>query len=90
MYIEKKNSLKQILGKLRGLIKPPNVMVKTVSPSIKILRDVHIPTPDGSYLSANIYRPEHKVRFPTLLSLHHTLCSSKHPHGRVASSVVKR
>lgn len=70
MYIEKKNSPKQIFGKLRGLINPPNVQVKEISPSIKILRDVHIPTRDGAYLSANIYMPSKAGPFPALLSLH--------------------
>ena len=70
MYVEKKNSPKQILGKLRGLINPPNVHVKKISPSIKILRNIHIPTRDGSYLSANIYMPSYEGRFPVLLSLH--------------------
>ena len=70
MYVEKKNSAKQILGKLRGLINLPNVQVKEISPSIKILRDVHIPTCDGSYLSANIYMPSIAGNFPVIISLH--------------------
>ena len=70
MYVEKKNSPKQILGKFRGLINPPNVQVKEISPSIKILRDVHIPTRDGSYLSANIYVPSIAGNFPVIISLH--------------------
>lgn len=60
MFVQKKNSLKQVFGKIRGLIKPPNVMVKAISTSIKILRDVHIPTRDGGYLSANIYMPSYE------------------------------
>ena len=40
MFVEKKHSPKQILRKIRGLIKPPNVMVKAISPSIQIQRDV--------------------------------------------------
>ena len=70
MFVQKKNSPKQILQKLRGLIKPPNVMVKEISPGIKILRDVHIPMRDGSHLSANIYMPAQAGTFPSLLSLH--------------------
>ncbi len=70
MFVQKKNSPKQIFQKLRGLIKPPNVMVKEISPGIKILRDVHIPMRDGSYLSANIYLPAQAGTFPPLLSLH--------------------
>ena len=70
MYVEKKNSPKHILGKLRGLINPPNVQVKEVSPSMKILRDVHIPTRDDSYLSANIYMPSNVGNFPAIISLH--------------------
>lgn len=70
MYVEKKNSPKQILGKLRGLINPPNVQVQETSASIKILRDVHIPTRDGSYLSANIYMPSQAGTFPVIISLH--------------------
>jgi len=70
LFVQKKNSPKQILGKLRGLLKPPNVLVKEISASIQVLRDVHIPTRDGSYLSANIYMPAQAGRFPVLLSLH--------------------
>ncbi len=84
MYVEKKNSPKQIFGKLRGLINPRNVMVKQISPSIKILRDVHIPTRDGSYLSANIYMPSQAGTFPALLSLHparkDVLCKDGYMH----------
>jgi len=84
MFVEKKNSLKQILGKLRGLINPPNVMVKAISPSVKIMRDVHISTRDGSYLSANIYMPSHEGPFPVLLSLHpgrkDVLCKDGYMH----------
>ena len=70
MYVEKKNSPKQIYGKLRRLINPPNVQVREISPSVKILRDVHIPTRDGSYLSANIYMPSQERTFPVIISLH--------------------
>ncbi len=84
MFVEKKNAPKQILGKLRGLINPPNVQVKKISPSVKILRDVHIPTRDGSYLSANIYMPSHAGTFPALLSLHparkDVLCKDGYMH----------
>lgn len=84
MYVEKKNSPKQIFGKLRGLINPPNVQVKEISPSIKILRDVHIPTRDGAYLSANIYMPSHAGNFPVILALHPTrkdvLCKDGYMH----------
>ena len=84
MYVEKKNSPKQIFGKLRGLINPPNVMVTQISPDIKILRDVHIPTRDGSYLSANIYMPSQVGTFPALLSLHparkDVLCKDGYMH----------
>ena len=84
MFVQKKNSPKQIFGKLRGLINPPNVMVKEISPSIKILRDVHIPTRDGSYLSANIYMPSGEGKFPALLSLHparkDVLCKDGYMH----------
>ena len=84
MYVVKKNSPKQILGKIRGLINPPNVQVKEISPSIKILRDVHIPTRDGSYLSANIYMPSHEGNFPAFLSLHparkDVLCKDGYMH----------
>ncbi|MFN2232698.1 MAG: CocE/NonD family hydrolase, partial [Anaerolineales bacterium] len=84
MYVEKKHSPKQILRKIQGLIKPPNVMVKAISPSVKILRDVHIPTRDGSYLSANIYLPSHQGTFPVILSLHpgrkDALCKDGYMH----------
>ena len=70
MFVQKKNSPKQVLGKIRGVINPPNVMVKEASPNMKILRDVHIPMRDGSYLSANIYMPSLEGTFPTLLCLH--------------------
>ena len=70
MYVEQKNSPKQILGKIRGLINPPNVQVQEISPSIKILRDAHIPTRDGAYLSANIYMPSQAGTFPAIISLH--------------------
>ena len=84
MFVQKKNSPKQILGKLRGLINPSNVMVKEISPSIKILRDVHIPTRDGSYLSANIYMPSHDGIFPVIISLHpgrkDVLCKDGYMH----------
>ncbi len=84
MFVEKKNSPKQLFGKLRGLIKPPNVMVKEISPSIKILRDVHIPTRDGSCLSANIYMPSQEGTFPALLCLHpgrkDVLCKDGYMH----------
>jgi predicted acyl esterase len=84
MFVQKKNSLKQIIGKLRCLINPPNVMVKEISPSVKILRDVHIPTRDGSYLSTNIYMPSHEGAFPVLLSLHparkDVLCKDGYMH----------
>ncbi|MCA9924146.1 MAG: hypothetical protein KC421_17340, partial [Anaerolineales bacterium] len=66
------------------MINPPNVMVKEISPSIKILRDVHIPTRDGSYLSANIYMPSGEGKFPALLSLHparkDVLCKDGYMH----------
>jgi predicted acyl esterase len=84
MYVEKKNSPKQIFGKIRGLINPPNVQVKEISPSIKILRDVHIPTRDGSYLSANIYMPSQAGTFPVILALHparkDVLCKDGYMH----------
>jgi hypothetical protein len=84
MYVEKKHSPKQILRKIQGLIKPPNVMVKAISQSVKILRDVHIPTRDGSYLSANIYLPSHQGTFPVILSLHpgrkDALCKDGYMH----------
>lgn len=84
MFVEKKNSPKQILGKLRGLINPPNVQVTEISPSVKILRDVHIPTRDGSYLSANVYMPSYEGAFPALLSLHparkDVLCKNGYMH----------
>lgn len=70
MFVQKKNTPKQILGKLRGLIKPPNVQVHETSSGIKTLRDVHIPTRDGSYLSANIYMPVYAGTFPAIISLH--------------------
>ncbi|MCP4610144.1 MAG: CocE/NonD family hydrolase [Planctomycetes bacterium] len=70
MYVEKKNTPKQILAKLGCLIKPPNVQVKEISPSVKILRDAHIPTRDGNYLSANIYMPSYEGTFPVIISLH--------------------
>lgn len=84
MFVEKKHSPKQVLRKIRGLISPPNVMVKKISPSIKILRDVHIPTRDGSYLSANIYMPSHEGAFPVILCLHparkDVLCKDGYMH----------
>ena len=70
MIVQKKNSPKQALGKIRGLIKPPNIAVKQASANMKVLRDVHIPMRDGSYLSANIYMPTESGPFPPLLSLH--------------------
>lgn len=66
----KKNSLKQVIGKIGNLIKPKNYTVIEASPSLKILRDVHIPLRDGSYVSANIYMPSTKGKFPVLLSLY--------------------
>lgn len=84
MVVEKKNSPKQILRKFRGLIKPPNVMVNEINPGIQILRDVHIPTRDGSYLSANIYMPSQAGNFPVILSLHpgrkDVLCKDGYMH----------
>jgi len=84
MFIEKKHSPKQILRKIQGLIKPPNVMVKKISPSIKILRDVQIPTRDGSYLSANVYMPSQEGSFPVIISLHpgrkDVLCKDGYMH----------
>ena len=84
MFVQKKNSPKQILRKLRSLIKPPNVMVKEISPAIKILRDVHIPTRDGSYLSANIYMPAYEGAFAAIVSLHparkDVLCKDGYMH----------
>lgn len=70
MIIQKKNSLAQIFKRIKGLINPINVMVKETGPNMKILRDVHIPMRDGSYLSANIYMPKQEGTFPSLLSLH--------------------
>lgn len=84
MFVQKKNNLKQIFGKLRGLIKPPNVMVKEISPSVRVLRDVHIPVRNGRYLSANIYMPAQNGAFPVLLSLHparkDVLCKDGYMH----------
>ncbi len=84
MFVQKKNSPKQILGKIRGLINPSNVMVQEASPNMNILRDVHIPMRDGSYLSANIYRPMTDGKFPVLLSLHpgrkDVLCKDGYMH----------
>ena len=37
---------------------------------MKIIRDVHIPVRDGSYLSANIYLPNREGVFPVILCLH--------------------
>jgi predicted acyl esterase len=84
MFVQKKNSPKQIFSKIRGLINPTNVIVKKISPSIKILRDVHIPIRNGSYLSANIYMPSQAGKFPALLSLHparkDVLCKDGYMH----------
>jgi hypothetical protein len=55
MFVEKKNFPKQLLGKIRGLINSPNVMVKSISPSIQILRDGHIPTRDRSYVIISLH-----------------------------------
>ncbi len=84
MIIQKKNSPKQILNKIKGLIKPSNYTVVEANPSIKILRDVHIPLRDGSYVSANIYMPGYEGKFPVLLSLYSgrkdVLCKDGHMH----------
>jgi uncharacterized protein len=70
MIIQKKNSLVQIGKRIKSLINPANIAVKEISPNMKILKDVHIPMPDGSYLSANIYMPKQEGTFPALLALH--------------------
>ena len=84
MIVKKKNSPKQIFRKFRAMINPPNVTVNEISPSIKILRDVHIPTRDGNYLSANIYMPSQEGKYPSLLSLHparkDVLCKNGYMH----------
>lgn len=70
MYVEKKLSAKQLLERVRRLIRPQNIHVRKASANMKILRDVHIPVRDGSYLSANIYIPNMEGTFPVLLCLH--------------------
>lgn len=82
--IIKKNSPKQVIEKIKNLIKPKNYTVIEASPAISILRDVHIPLRDGSYVSANIYMPSTKGRFPVLLSLYSgrkdVLCKDGYMH----------
>ncbi len=67
--IQKKNSFAQIFKRIKSLIRPNNIFIKKASSNMEILRDVHIPMRDGSYLSANIYIPKQKGPFPVLLSL---------------------
>jgi len=82
--IIKKTSPKQVLGKIGNLIKPKNYTVVKASPAIRIMRDVHIPLRDGSYVSANIYMPSTEGRFPVLLSLYSgrkdVLCKDGYMH----------
>ncbi len=68
--IIKKNTFKQVIQKISNLVKPKNYTVIKTSSSIRILRDVHIPLRDGSYLSANIYMPKGQSKYPVLLSLY--------------------
>jgi hypothetical protein len=70
MIVQKRNSAKQVWGKVRGLINPPNVLVKEAGPHMKIMRDAHIPVRDGRTLSANIYLPIQDTPCPILLCLH--------------------
>lgn len=70
MYIEKKNSAKQLFERVGRFIRPKNIQVKKASANMKILRDVHIPVRDGSYRSANIYLPNREGFFPVILCLH--------------------
>lgn len=68
--IKKKNNFLQILKRIKGLIKPKNIQIREISPNIKILKDVHIPTRDGTYLSANVYLPPYSAKVPVLVCLH--------------------
>lgn len=68
-YVEKKKSPRQLAHRVRRLIRPTNVQIKAATPNMRITRDVHIPMGDGSYLSANLYRPTGPGRFPVLLCL---------------------
>jgi predicted acyl esterase len=70
MAIVKSNPPQEILGKIRRFIKPSNIMIRQATPNMEIMRDVHIPVRDNSYLSANIYMPNHSGKFPVILSLH--------------------
>lgn len=82
--VVKKNSPRQMIKKIRNLIKPENYIVIETSPAIRILRDVHIPLRDGSYLCANIYMPSTEGPFPVLLSLYgarkDVLCKDGYMH----------
>ena len=62
--IVKKNSLKQIYGKISNLIKPKNYLIKKASANMKVFRDIRIPTRDGKFLSANLYMPNREGKFP--------------------------
>jgi predicted acyl esterase len=68
--VVKKNSLRQVAGKISNLIKPKNYLVKEASANMRILRDFHIPMRDGKYLSANIYMPNTGGKFSPLVALH--------------------
>ncbi|MGI6212582.1 MAG: CocE/NonD family hydrolase [Anaerovoracaceae bacterium] len=70
MYVEKKYHIKQLAERVQRFRRPRNIQVIHCSDNMIIERDVHISLPDGSYLSANVYRPNRGGKFPVILSLH--------------------
>lgn len=84
MLVQKKNTPKQIMKKISNLIRPKNYTVVKTSPAIHIERDVRIPTRDGSYLSANLYKPSWAGNVPVLISLYSgrkdVLCKDGYMH----------
>jgi uncharacterized protein len=83
-YVEKRNSFVQLAQRIRRLIRPANVQIKVATPNMRIIRDLHVPMRDGSYLSANLYLPTGPGPFPVLLCLHPArkdkLCKNGYVH----------
>ncbi|MGI6590954.1 MAG: CocE/NonD family hydrolase [Eggerthellaceae bacterium] len=70
MYVNKKYRPKQLLERVQRFKRPRNIQATECSSNMVIERDVHVPMSDGSYLSANVYRPNLPGRFPVVLCLH--------------------
>lgn len=62
MFVEKKYTTKQLFERIGRFISPKNIQTRKASDNMKILKDVHIPMRDGSYLCANLYIPNQGFR----------------------------